>query len=331
MSLINQNQWESFLKNFPSAHILQTSHWGKFKSNYGWSTSYIRVDDSGAQILFRALPFGYTIAYIPKGPVGSNWKAVLDCAIELSRKKRSIVLYVEPDIWEEQVEPHREQLAGFQESHISIQPRRTIEISLEGTEENWLDRMKQKTRYNIRLAAKKEVQVEKSSRITTFNQLIQVTSQRDQFEVHDPVYYRDVFEIFSETNQCELLIAKYHNIPLAALIIFFRGKRAWYFYGASNNQERNRMPTYFLQFEAMRSAAARGCTTYDLWGIPDFDFQTLEENFMQRSDGLWGVYRFKRGFGGEIKRTAGVFEKPIYPILYPLYQAALRFKNRSFG
>jgi Uncharacterized protein involved in methicillin resistance len=86
--------------------------------------------------------------------------------------------------------------------------------------------------------------------------------------------------------------------------VFARGRRAWYVYGASNDQERNRMPTYLLQWEAMRWARARGAEEYDLWGVPDADEETLEAHFTERSDGLWGVYRFKRGFGGQVKRAA---------------------------
>jgi len=103
-------------------------------------------------------------------------------------------------------------------------------------------------------------------------------------------------------------------------MVFALGKRAWYFYGASNDRERNRMPTYLLQFEAMRWAAARGCAQYDLWGVPDEDEETLEAGFEQRSDGLWGVYRFKRGFGGLLRRAAPTYEKVYNPLLYALYR-----------
>ncbi len=80
------------------------------------------------------------------------------------------------------------------------------------------------------------------------------------------------------------------------------------------------MPTYLLQWEAMRWAKARGCAEYDLWGVPDADEDALEANFTNRSDGLWGVYRFKRGFGGELKRSAGAWDRPFLPLVYPLYQ-----------
>lgn len=80
------------------------------------------------------------------------------------------------------------------------------------------------------------------------------------------------------------------------------------------------MPTYLLQWEAMRWAASRGCTVYDLWGIPDEDETVLEDQFSIREDGLWGVYRFKRGFGGQIRRSVGAWDRVYQPLLYKIYQ-----------
>ena len=122
-------------------------------------------------------------------------------------------------------------------------------------------------------------------------------------------------------------MATYQGQALAAIMAFKRGNRAWYFYGASNDQERNRMPTYLLQWQAMRWAAQAGCNEYDLWGVPDADEEVLETQFTQRSDGLWGVYRFKRGFGGEVKRTAGVYAKVLRPAIYRLYLTAVKIRK----
>ncbi|MFN2302914.1 MAG: lipid II:glycine glycyltransferase FemX, partial [Anaerolineales bacterium] len=114
--------------------------------------------------------------------------------------------------------------------------------------------------------------------------------------------------------------AEFEGRPLAALMVFALGERAWYIYGASNNEERNRMPTYLLQWEAMRWAKNVGCKVYDLWGVPDYPEDQLEDSFLERSDGLWGVYRFKRGFGGEICRTIGAWDRIYRKNLYKLYQ-----------
>ena len=155
---------------------------------------------------------------------------------------------------------------------------------------------------------------------------MQSTSERDGFGVHSFDYYTEVYNSFIDKQRAALLLAYHNDIPLAGLMVFRYGERAWYFYGASNNLERNRMPTYLLQFEAMKWAKKHGCTEYDLWGIPDEDEEILEKEFSDRSDGLWGVYRFKRGFGGEIKRHASAYDRVYMPILYKLY---LKYQNIS--
>jgi lipid II:glycine glycyltransferase (peptidoglycan interpeptide bridge formation enzyme) len=106
-------------------------------------------------------------------------------------------------------------------------------------------------------------------------------------------------------------------------MVFRRGARAWYFYGASSEAERSRMPAYLVQWEAMRWAIRHGCREYDLWGVPDADEAQLEAQFTERSDGLWGVYRFKRGFGGQLVRSAGAWDRVYLPPLYALYRVWL--------
>lgn len=318
MFMRNPDSWENFLTRNPQAHLLQSSHWGQLKSEFGWDAVQITQGDNGAQVLFRRLPLGFSIAYIPRGPVGPDLQHLLPELDKACRARRAIVLKIEPDAWED--EEAGAVPAGFQPSAHSIQPPRTITVDLRGDEDAVLARMKQKTRYNIRLGLRKGVVVRESGDLDTFNSLMETTGERDAFGVHSADYYRRAYELFKPHEMCELLIAEAEGTPLAALMVFARGERAWYFYGASANEFRNFMPTYVLQWEAMRWARQRGCTEYDLWGIPDADEDTLEAEFSERSDGLWGVYRFKRGFGGSVRRSAGPFDRVYNPVMYRLYQ-----------
>ena len=187
--------------------------------------------------------------------------------------------------------------------------------------------MKQKTRYNIRLAGKKEVIVKASNNIESFSKMMDVTGNRDAFGVHTQAYYQAAYDLFHPTGMCEILVAEYQGEPLAGLMVFAHGKRAWFLYGASTGQHRNRMPSYLLQWEAIRWAKQTGSALYDLWGVPDEDEHVLEKNFSERQEGLWGVYRFKRGFGGELKRTVGAFDKVYNPFLYFFYQLIISRRN----
>jgi len=370
MSEVSLPHWNSFLANHPNAHILQSGEWGELKSAFGWEAVRVIAGDCGAQILFRKLPLRFTLGYMPKGPVISDQCSVTSDQLSviseqfweevdtICRSKRAIFLKVEPDEWHGDHAPritHHVSLVTRHSSLVvsphSIQPHRTLIVDLRGSEEEILARMKQKCRYNIRLAGKKGVTVRAWDDIESFHRMMLATGERDVFGVHSLEYYRRAYELFHKASKiqilrrggshapesqawkpalleicdsrkegmCELLVAEYEGRPLAALMVFGRGKRAWYFYGASTDEARNLMPTYLLQWEAMRWAKARGCEEYDLWGIPDEDKGTLEANFETRHDGLWGVYRFKRGFGGELRRAAGALDRVYNLPLYHLY------------
>ncbi len=318
MALLTAEEWEGFLQNFPQAHLLQSAAWGELKAPFGWQPVRVTAGGSGAQVLFRKLPMGLSLAYIPKGPLGQNWPELWPEIIRVCRARRAVLLKVEPDAWEEDTPDLC--LPGFRPDGVPVQPRRTIVIDLDGPESAWLERMKQKTRYNIRLAERKEVTVQPSADVGEFYRLMQTTGARDGFGVHSQAYYQRAYQLFHPSGAAELFVARYQGKPLAGLMAFARGERGWYFYGASTDEERNRMPAYLLQMEAMRWAAARGCRQYDLWGVPDADEATLEAQFEERSDGLWGVYRFKRGFGGQLKRAAPAYELALIPPLYNLYR-----------
>jgi peptidoglycan pentaglycine glycine transferase (the first glycine) len=317
---VNLTDWNKFLENHPNAHLLQLGEWGELKKNFGWKPVRVIQSEVGAQILFRCLPLGLTIGYLPK-PVNSNWLLVIGDSFwkeidSVCKSNHAIFLKIEPDLWQERLPLTNYQLPI---SRHNIQPPRTITLSIKDNEEVILAKMKPKCRYNIRLAEKKGVTVRAWDDISAFHEMMTVTGGRDNFGVHSKEYYQRAYELFHPKGMCELLVAEYEGKPLASLMVFANGKRAWYVYGASNDYERNRMPTYLLQWEAIRWAKTRGCEEYDLWGVPDENEETLEANFESRHDGLWGVYRFKRGFGGEVKRAAQALDRVYNPLLYWLY------------
>ena len=331
MHRLTAAEWAQFIQQHPEAHILQTPTWGTLKAGFGWTPQYIQQGDLGAMVLFRRLPLGLSIAYIPRGPVGTgNWADFWPVVDDLCRKENAVFLRVEPEIWEP-VNPDfaSVNLPDFKETQQTIQPPRTVMVSLAESEEDLLNAMKSKTRYNIRLAERKDVVVKPSDDVAAFHHMMLTTGERDAFGIHSLEYYQRAYELFSVEGKCALLIASYENKALAGLMVFVQGQTAWYLYGASINEERNRMPTYLLQWEAMRWAKNQGCTQYDLWGVPDLPEDALEDQFTERSDGLWGVYRFKRGFGGEVRRTIGAWDKVYRPALYHLYQIYTRSRREA--
>jgi peptidoglycan pentaglycine glycine transferase (the first glycine) len=321
MPQISKTEWDEFYRSHPEASFLQSGNWGSLKEDFGWQAVRFIYGDCGAQVLIRNGPLGIRMGYIPKGPVGSRSNEILEEITLFARRMNCFTLTVEADEWDG-VDFSFQSTTKIKLGR-NIQPRRTILVSLEGQEEDWLARMKQKTRYNIRLAQKKEVKVSETNDIRLFHRLMEKTGKRDGFEIHSLAYYQKVYDLFRPTGECVILLAEFEGTPLGALLVMSHGKRAWYVYGASNDQERSRMPTYSLQWEAMRWAAGRGCSSYDLWGIPDEDEEILESQFESRGDGLWGVYRFKRGFGGEIKRAVQAMDIVIKPRIYFLYRSLI--------
>ena len=188
--------------------------------------------------------------------------------------------------------------------------------------------MKQKTRYNIRLAQKKEIEIIKTDQVEFFYQLMTNTGSRDGFEVHSLSYYQRAYDLFAKSGQCALLLATFQGRVLAGLMVFRQGSRAWYLYGASSDEERNRMPAYLLQWEAMRWAARNGCIGYDLWGIPDEDEATLEAEFMNRTDGLWQRISVQTRFWRSVLRAAPSWDRVYQPLVYRAYQLWSRFRSR---
>lgn len=313
MPIVSLADWNHFLSAHPNTHLLQTGEWGELKSAFGWKPVRIVNGAAGVQILFRKLPLGFTIGYIPKVNINESLWDEID---SVCKQNHAVFLKLEPDSWGDNSSITNYQLRI---SPHNIQPPHTLIIDIKDSEENILARMKQKTRYNIRLAVKKGVTTRTWDDIESFHRMMLLTGGRDGFGIHSLEYYQRAYELLHPREMGEILVAEYEGRPLAALFVARSGNRAYYLYGASTDEERNRMPAYLLQWEAMKWAKARGCEEYDLWGIPDEQEGTLEANFETRHDGLWGVYRFKRGFGGQFRRAAQAMDRVYNAILYWAY------------
>lgn len=338
--------WDTFLAGRPDGHVLQTSRWAQLKADFGWRSGRVvlrtipRADApilGGASILFRRLPWGQTLAYAPKGPV-VDWadpaqaRAVLTMAREAARKQRAALLKIEPE------QPDDPALAahlvrhGFRPSPQRVQPLSSIHVDLAGDEEAILARMKPKWRYNIRLAERKGVTVRagEPGDLPAIQGLMTATGLRDRFAVHDAAYYARATELFVPAGLATWLLAEAEGALLAAIAVFALGRNAWYMWGASADEGRNLMPNHALQWAAMRWARARGCTTYDLWGIPDevgAEPAAYAEPESWGAGGLWGVYRFKQGFGGRVVRYIGAWDLPLSRVGYALYRLGLRVRR----
>jgi lipid II:glycine glycyltransferase (peptidoglycan interpeptide bridge formation enzyme) len=323
--------------------LLQTWAWGELKARFGWRVVRLAlVEDgmivSGAQVLFRPVPPIFSVAYVPKGPL-ADWNddiqvnALLAGLRRLCRSQRSVFLKIEPHASDDATLRDTFSQYGCVISQFTIQPPRTTVVDITPAEEAILAAMKQKTRYNIRVALRKGVTVRigTADDLPTFFRLMQTTGQRDHFGIHSLDYFRTMFELFAP-ERAALLLAEVQEEPVAGLMVLAHRPTAYYLFGASSNSHREKMPTYLLQWGAMRWARSKSCQNYDLWGIPDADEKTLEAKFVAHSQdpsGLWGVYRFKRGFGGRVTRAIGAFDFVYNRPLYWVYRQWMAHRQKE--
>ncbi len=328
-------QWDAALAALPSPHVLQTWDWGEFKGRWGWHPTRLLFERDGqtmavAQVLHRRLsrtPF--TLTYVPKGPILDYadrplLTVVLSTLEEEARQRHSLFVKIDPDVplgvGTNDTPPQPAATAvqaalagrGWRRSREQIQFKNTVLVDLVPDEEALLAGMKSKTRYNVRLAGRRGVKIRPgdASNLDAFYDLYHETAQRDGFLIRPFAYYQDVWTQFLTMGRAHLLLAEINGESIAGLILFVFAQTAWYMYGASSAAHRNLMPNYLLQWEAMRLAKHLGCTCYDMWGAPDrFD----------PGDSMWGVYRFKTGFGGETVRGMGAYDCPMHPWRYRAY------------
>jgi lipid II:glycine glycyltransferase (peptidoglycan interpeptide bridge formation enzyme) len=350
--LIDEDTWSEILGALPSPHFLQSKIWAEIKKDNGWNPFFLLWKNTngeikaGAMVLERKIKIlnliPITVHYCPKGPL-MNWsdeediKEVIDDLKLFSKARNSLFIKIDPDVifysdgnlfinTQFRVPDLLTQL-NWIESREQIQFRNSIYIDLTTSDEELLANMKQKTRYNIKLSERKGVKI-RIGNPSDFDELFRMyaeTSIRDKFVIRSKSYYLNVWNKFYDEGLCEPLIAEVDGEILAALIIYYYGETAYYMFGMSSEKKRNLMPTYLLQWKAILRAKERNCKIYDLWGAPD----NLNEN-----DRMWGVYKFKLGFGGFFVKTIGAWDCPSNKIGYEIYQNFLpKMLNilRNFG
>ncbi len=362
MQLHFRTHWNTFVSASPAGSFLQSYDWGLFQNEAGNHAHVIiatekrsfTVDFTGekkfrgrgndkwrmaALVLTHPLPFGKTFLYAPRGPLVDFlslkkpvgvFEIFLREVRQLAERENAIFFRMDPEWAATKEIKEFLKRVGLRESSKDVQPRETIILDLTKSEEEILASMRPKTRYNIRLAERKEVTVSKNESVTNgyFERvwpLFEETVKRDGFHLHTRKYYENMLvgggsglsgRVRSSPSDPvgELFTAEYKGTILAANITIFFGPRATYLHGASSNDYRNSMAPYLLHWETIKEAKRRGCTEYDLWGV---------------SEKKWpGVTRFKRGFGGNEARYAGTYDYPLDRLWYTLYTIIQKLRKR---
>lgn len=306
-------------KNTKDSNFLQSNFWAKVKEKYGWKSIFVEIEEKDITVLFlyRKIFKVFNIVYCGRPDLlNFNNDELSKLSKFVEKQIKGKVLFIRYDFKNIDVSNFK-----LKKANTDIQVPNTVVI-YKKDEETLLAEMKSKTRYNVRLAARKDVVITEVEleQLDKWYDLYETTAKRDKIAIHSYDYYKDVVDLANEHGEgSRIYFAKHEEDILAGIIVLYHNKEATYLYGASSNHKRNLMPAYLLQWQAMSDAFENGMESYDMFGIPKTD---------DPRDPMHGLYRFKTGFGGEIEHYAGCYDYTKAPISYNLFKLAE--KARTF-
>jgi peptidoglycan pentaglycine glycine transferase (the first glycine) len=318
--------WNTFVASIPGAHFQQSWEWGELASLLGGRVAHL-VASSGGEIVGGMQVFinpmrssGRTMLYVPRGPTITEpcvelLGPFMDAAREIGLEEGSIGIRLEPNVQEDdQLWTRTLRSLGMRPTWPPSQPRSAWVLDIDRDEDTLLAGMKQKTRYNIRLAGRKGIEVTEGTEadLDAFYSLYEETAARDDFFIQSKEFYRRTFQAFRAAGNFCMLMALHAGQPIAAVTLIRFGTTCWYVHGASSNEHRNLMATYLLQWEAIQQAQRWECRLYDFRAIPDV---------LHEDQDMYGVYRFKEGFGGRKVTTLHTHAAAYQPGTFGLWQA----------
>jgi peptidoglycan pentaglycine glycine transferase (the first glycine) len=332
-------QWNAFVAQWPDFALMQSYEWGQFKEAMGWKVVRLAVERdgrlvAGAQMLIKPLLLGLaSIAYVPRGPL-LNWEneaavqSLLSAVHGSARRHRAISLKIEPATSYSPEMQRRLQSYGFRRSNFNNQPQCSMLIDLTPDIDALLANMHKTTRYNVRYSARQGVIVREATvaDLDTFYRMLEFTAKRAGFPIRSREYYRQEWNALALPGYVKLFLALYEGEVLATRMPAAFGGKAATLHSGSFDTHRKLKPNELLMWESLKWAKTQGCATYDVWGIPDeigahlHLGQPLPE---EQKGGLWGVYHFKRGFGGDVVYYVGAYDFVYSPSLYWLMNVAM--------
>lgn len=318
-------EYEAFVQSHPKGNFAQSYLWGKQKPMWQWDAIAVRGEDGAIRgslaVMTRKVPgIGRTLMYGCRGPVcdlddRETFSQLLDGAKVLAKKYKSYVIKIDPDVPSSNTAfSSMLQSFGFRakeggKNFEAIQPRYVFRLNVEGkTEEELLANFHQKWRYNIRLAERKGVTVRICGKemVPAFSDLMLTTGVRDGFVTRKPEYFAAMLDNLGEHARLYMAFDP-NDTPIAGTLAIHYGDKVWYLYGASSNEHRNLMPNYLLQWRMIQWAVETNCRIYDFRGVSG---DVSEDN------PLYGLFRFKQGFGGDFTEFVGEMDLVLSPVIY---------------
>ena len=276
--------YEAFVQSHPKGHFSQSILWAKQKPMWKWE-AVVSTDAEGnikgsLAMLIRKVPgTPYTLMYACRGPVCdlSDKETLTDLvngAKEIAKRYKSYEIKIDPDVPSSNTEFTKMMtdlgfvITGGGKNFEAIQPKYVFRLDIEGkTEEEIMAGFHQKTRYNLRLAVKKGVEVKLCGKeaVEDFTRIMEVTGARDGFVTRQASYFANMLDNLGE--HCRLYMAYHEGQPIAGTMAIWYGDKVWYLYGASSNEHRNLMPNYLLQWNMIQSLTIGDYSFSNIKGI----------------------------------------------------------------
>ncbi|GCE08060.1 lipid II:glycine glycyltransferase FemX [Dictyobacter aurantiacus] len=328
--ITDRQQWDDFIATAPFGAITQTYEWGELAQHANSKPLYCGVLDDQDQLRAAMMVLVIYVPtvksyyfYVPRGPIAASANEpalplLMNFVNSQARRHKAFMIKVDPVAEANDADWLRFfQQSGFKASDSVLHGRNEWVLDIYPDEKEQMAQMKEKWRYNIRLAKRKGVVVRQGhgpEDMSAFHKIFQETGERDKFYVHSQEHFEHMMSLFEPGEKAALFLAEYEGTPIAGIIVMRSGKCCWYRYGASSAQHRNVMPNHLLQWTGLQWGREHGCTYYNFMGIP-VDLSDEEGP----KDPNWGVYTFKRGFGG-YARCAMVSQEKAYNLpIYKLY------------
>jgi peptidoglycan pentaglycine glycine transferase (the first glycine) len=340
--ITDREQWNGFLTSQPRGHLLQSYEWGELNTYLGGRIYRLGGLENGRMVgamLLSVAPVPIPVSvpglhlnwlYCSRGPtVESPSSPALAALIEyvqtLARREHAVVLRLEPNIADD--DPNMEQwmaayrALGFLSSPISVHGRRSWVLDIRPDTEQLLANFKMTWRQNVRVAERKGVnirQAESDADFDAYYDLLQATSERDAFFIHSKDYHKEILRQFASKGEAVLYLAEHEGEALAAKMLIRFGDWCWDMFGASSTNKRNLKPTYLLQYRCIQWARAQGCSY--------FDFRTIPE-VLAPGEEMWGVYEYKKGFGGFSRLNIPTQEYIYRPLIYNAWRKLVEIRR----
>jgi lipid II:glycine glycyltransferase (peptidoglycan interpeptide bridge formation enzyme) len=336
--MTDRQQWNAFLTSQPRGHFLQSFEWGDLNKYLGGQIYRLGALEDGrltGVMLLRVEPVpipGLKLKwlYCSRGPTVERpdspaLPALIERAHQIARRERAVVLRVEPNIADDDPQMDEWIVAyrklDFREYPYAMYVRRSWVLDIRPTAEQLLASFKMTWRQNVRSAERKGVVIREATSDADFDayyNLLKITSERDDFFIHGPDYHKEILRHFRDRGDAVLFLAEHEGEAIGAKMILRQGDWCWDMFGATSNQKRNLKPAYLLQYRCLLWAKEQGCSY--------FDFRTIPE-ILEPGEEMWGVYEYKKGFGGFSRLNIPTQDFVYRPLIYFAWRKTVEMRR----